>query len=345
MIKHICIDWGNTLCPVTGEFSGPMIDWPKLSLFQGVQAALEKLQQEYDLSIATNAKESSRSQIEAVMERLDCSQYFRNIFTPAEIGLGKENPAFYHVIAKKLGLAPQEVLMIGDDIELDIHNAFEAGFQTCLYHPENTIPHTMYVPLQQYEVKSWDELLSVIHIPRPTISEALSWLQKEQGSYVLLQHVQTVAAITYWLALKLRKNGIVVDPILAHRAALLHDLDKLSPGRMRTEHGAAGGRMLAEMGYPQVGEIVGSHVISSPDQISLKTKEAELVFFADKLVKHNQIVSVQERFDDLDSRYPQNKEFRHLVEPFLMDMQANLCKQIGIFPDDLLSEIRSDLIG
>ena len=345
MMKKICIDWGNTICSISGEYTGPMIEWPVIELFDGVKPVLEKLSNHYELYIATNAKESSIDQINAVMERVECAQYFSHIFTPAEIGVGKEKVSYYRRIAIALNCSSAEILMIGDDYALDVCNAWEAGFQTILFNPLRKLPHAMFLPLQQYEVASWEELYTQLLTPRPSLPESLSWLQRENESYVLLQHVQTVAAIAYWFAVRLRKNNVFVDAILTHRAGLLHDLDKLSPNRLARKHGKAGAEMLVTLGYPEVAQIVGSHVIAAPDQVTLKSLEAELVFFADKLVKHNQIVSVEERFADLAARYPGNADFKQVVVPFLLDMQARLCEQINIPAGEMLDIIKSDLMG
>jgi putative hydrolase of the HAD superfamily len=345
MIKKICIDWGNTICALTGEYSGPMIDWPEIQLFPGAKNALAQLRENFDLNIATNAKESTTDQINAVMERVECSDYFSHIFTPAEIGFGKEKVNYYHRIAQQSNCAPNEILMIGDDYELDVRNAWEAGWQTAYFNSNFFEPHGMYLPLHQFEVSSWDEFLIALGTPRPTLQEAISWYQGENASYVLLQHVQTVAAIAYWFAVRLRERKMMVDPILTHRAGLLHDLDKLTPNRPPGDHGEAGATMLREKGFARVAEIVASHVIKTPDKIKLESMEAKLVFFADKLVKHNEIVSIKERYDDLEARYPKNSAYRNEVEPYSNEIQDQLCKLIRIDPQNLLPQIKADLMG
>ena len=345
MIKKICIDWGNTLCKVSGEYSGPMVEWPEINLLPGVHDALSKLQKRCELFIATNAKDSTQEQIDAVMERVECSKYFHHIYTPREIGFGKESVEYYQVIARDLGCLPDEILMVGDDYNLDIRNAWEAGFQTAWFNPLREMCPSMYLPLHQYEVLSWAELVEHLEVPRPTLQMAFSWLQKERATFVLLQHIQSVSAIAYWFATHLRQSGEAMDAILVHRAAFLHDLDKLSPNRAADQHGFRGAEILEEKGYPQLAEIVRSHVITLPDKLDLPSEAAELVLLADKMVKKNRIVTIEERYDDLEERYPENKKFRSTVEPFLLEMKANVCRKIGIDPDDFLDQIKSDLMG
>ena len=46
--------------------------------------------------------------------------------------LGKPAKSFYHAAAADLGLAPAEVLMIGDDVETDVGGAQAAGLKGAL---------------------------------------------------------------------------------------------------------------------------------------------------------------------------------------------------------------------
>jgi len=51
--------------------------------------------------------------------------------TRAEI-LGKPSAAFFHGICRRMGISPQQALMVGDDIESDIGGARDAGLKTAL---------------------------------------------------------------------------------------------------------------------------------------------------------------------------------------------------------------------
>jgi HAD superfamily hydrolase (TIGR01458 family) len=46
--------------------------------------------------------------------------------------VGKPSPAFYRTAVDALGLAPGDVLMVGDDVEADVLGALEAGLQAAL---------------------------------------------------------------------------------------------------------------------------------------------------------------------------------------------------------------------
>lgn len=59
--------------------------------------------------------------------------------TKAEI-LGKPAAGFFHAAVSSLGCKPEEVLMIGDDVEADVIGAMEAGLQGCLVRTGKYLP-------------------------------------------------------------------------------------------------------------------------------------------------------------------------------------------------------------
>jgi putative hydrolase of the HAD superfamily len=51
------------------------------------------------------------------------------VFASSEIGWRKPAPQFFRTIQEQLGLSPHELLMVGDDLQLDIAAANRAGWQ------------------------------------------------------------------------------------------------------------------------------------------------------------------------------------------------------------------------
>lgn len=75
--------------------------------------------------------------------QLDAGPFIRAIEyaadTEAEI-LGKPAAGFFHAAVDSLGCKPEEVLMIGDDVEADINGALDAGLQACLVRTGKYLP-------------------------------------------------------------------------------------------------------------------------------------------------------------------------------------------------------------
>ncbi|HXH00714.1 MAG TPA: HAD family hydrolase [Xanthomonadaceae bacterium] len=67
----------------------------------------------------------------ADLDRIGLSAHFRFALSAHEHGRGKPSACLFHAACERLGIAPQYVLHVGDDTELDIVGAHEAGLRTC----------------------------------------------------------------------------------------------------------------------------------------------------------------------------------------------------------------------
>jgi putative nucleotidyltransferase with HDIG domain len=118
------------------------------------------------------------------------------------------------------------------------------------------------------------------------------------------EHSFMVARVSALLSGALQRAGLPVDGELAVAAALLHDIAKTPCLDSRCHHAEVGVEICLDHGFPEVADIVGEHVVLSdfsPAQLSAK----EIVYYADKRVNHDRIVSLQERFAYIVERYGQ----------------------------------------
>ena len=111
---------------------------------------------------------------------------------------------------------------------------------------------------------------------------------------------QVAVAITY----RLVGAGKHIDVNLVDRAALLHDISKMDSIIRGGDHALMGERLLMEHGYPLVGSIVGQHVRVE----NMVLDEAMVVNYADKRVKHDRVVTLEQRFVDIMERYGKDEE-------------------------------------
>lgn len=94
-----------------------------------------------------------------------------------------------------------------------------------------------------------------------------------------------------------------LDEELVLAGALLHDIAKAACLESRGDHAREGGRVLRELGYPEIASIVERHVDLGPWSAEGPVTEAELLNYSDKRVRHEEVVSLAERFHDLLARY------------------------------------------
>jgi uncharacterized protein len=109
------------------------------------------------------------------------------------------------------------------------------------------------------------------------------------------------------------KSGVHVNRDLVIAAALLHDITKTKSLETKERHDASGGALLRELGFPSTAEIVEQHVIIRNLNLDGRLEEWEIVYYADKRVLHDTIVTIDERVHDLVQRYGTVEEIRNLI--------------------------------
>ena len=140
MIRALVFDWGDTVMRVFPEFSGPMAHWPKVEAVPGIETALIAAKPSYVIALASNASDSGSSLVRDALERADLEKYFDEVLTARDLNAAKPDSAFYLGILRKLELAPEEVVMIGDHFEMDIAGAKKTGLWTIWYNPSDEEP-------------------------------------------------------------------------------------------------------------------------------------------------------------------------------------------------------------
>jgi HD superfamily phosphodiesterase len=92
-----------------------------------------------------------------------------------------------------------------------------------------------------------------------------------------------------------------MEPALVQAAGLLHDVAKGKP-----EHAEAGARLLRELEFAKVADLVGAHTDYRFAQSKLD--EAAIVYLADKLVSGERLVGLEQRFKRSRERFQGNSE-------------------------------------
>ena len=161
----------------------------------------------------------------------------------------------------------------------------------------------------------------------PSIEECYKLLEEEGVPAHIIRHSEKVALISSFLGCFLKEAGEKIDLPLLTAGALLHDIKKYDSILYKIDHAEAGYEFLKSLGYPRVAEIVKNHIYLFPEKFATSVTEDEIVFYADKRVKHEEIVSVKERFVDLKERYGKNPETYKRLE-FLENLTYQIEKHI-----------------
>lgn len=103
-------------------------------LFDGTIEVLEYLNNLYELHIITNGFK------EAQQRKLDNSKiagYFRTVTNSEMVGVKKPNPKIFNYALDLAQAAPDESMMIGDNLEADIQGAHNAGMSAIWFDYKN----------------------------------------------------------------------------------------------------------------------------------------------------------------------------------------------------------------
>ena len=109
------------------------------------------------------------------------------------------------------------------------------------------------------------------------------------------------------------KNDININKPLVIAASLLHDITKTNSLKTMERHDVTGGQFSREHGFFNVANIIEQHIYLKDFKPDGKLEEREIVFYADKRVKHKSIVTIKERMDDLAERYGFTPEIKEKI--------------------------------
>ncbi|MDK2955537.1 MAG: hypothetical protein PWQ57_1033 [Desulfovibrionales bacterium] len=131
----------------------------------------------------------------------------------------------------------------------------------------------------------------------------------------ILRHSQTVARVASCLASRAVQAGLDVDEQAVRASALLHDLAKGYTIQYGGHHSQLGGAWVQDLTHnPQIAQGVIHHVYW-PFEVDPRRYFLPLaVGYADKRVRHDVIVTLTERFEDLFVRYGATGDIRARIQ-------------------------------
>lgn len=153
--RHILFDWGDTLMRDLPGQTGPMADWPKVEAMPGAERALHVLSAHSVCHLATNARDSDAVEIRRALARVGLDTHLCEIFCFKQLQVEKPASAYFQQIVKKLNCSPEQILMVGDNLQKDILGALDAGLDACWLNLEGGMN---YPEIQQ--VNSFSSLTS-----------------------------------------------------------------------------------------------------------------------------------------------------------------------------------------
>lgn len=130
----------------------------------------------------------------------------------------------------------------------------------------------------------------------PSKEKCMVLLTEKQGANKVMTHCREVARVASCLAEHLNSGGSRLNLGLVMAGGLLHDLAK-----GEKNHARRGGQIMRDLGYGDVARIIEGHMRISFGDLVLD--ETAIIYYADKIVQEDYLVSLDERFAYARDKY------------------------------------------
>ena len=127
----------------------------KVNLFPYTHEILSYLKEKYTLHLITNGFEEVQ---QVKIDASDLRKYFTEIITSEMAGCKKPNPRIFEFAMDKAGAIPEESMMIGDDLRVDILGAKGVGIDQVYVNFESD-PHSEEISFEINHLKAIEEIL------------------------------------------------------------------------------------------------------------------------------------------------------------------------------------------
>lgn len=128
----------------------------RIEFYPDALAALDRLAARWPIAALTNGN--------ADLDRIGIADRFTVFVAAREAGYAKPDAPIFHAACARLGLAPHEVLHVGDDPLLDVAGASWAGLRTCWINRRN---------------QQWPDELPAPELQFTTLDALADWLDAQ----------------------------------------------------------------------------------------------------------------------------------------------------------------------
>ncbi len=175
-------------------------------------------------------------------------------------------------------------------------------------------------------------------------------MERHQVPAHIRRHSVLVAKVAYCIGTALcDKAGLALSLETVVGGALLHDIGKHQALENGEGHAELGRQICEKSRLNGIAEVVAQHVsLRAFDPLALPS-EKEIVYYADKRVNHDAVVSLWERRAYILERYSRNsKTIRGRIKrnfDICKQVEAKLFRSLPFGPDEITQRIEEQAIG
>lgn len=179
----------------------------------------------------------------------------------------------------------------------------------------------------------------------PSENECFRLIAEMETMDHIARHSFKVCQAALFFTDKLVSEHILLNRELIEASARLHDITKTRSIKTGERHAETGAKLLTDLGYPEVGDIIRQHVRIDIYSFYAPISEAEIVNYADKRVLHEDVVNLDKRMNYILERYGktlQNREYIMFNWKQTQGLEQKLFKILNFLPKDLADRLEQD---
>jgi len=173
----------------------------------------------------------------------------------------------------------------------------------------------------------------------PNTKECISLM----NTYGMLDNIKAhslkVEQVARIIAQGLIKSGINISIEKVTAGALMHDIAKTMCLGSTKDHATMGMEICIENNFTEIAEIVGEHIQLKFYETDSEVNEKEIIYYADKRVNHNEIVTLEKRLEYLLDRYAKNEKIliQRIEANFrkCREVEKKIFSNLNFSPEDL----------
>jgi putative hydrolase of the HAD superfamily len=133
LIRAVFFDLGDTLIIEESMPGKHLWEAEALQKLPHLDEVLAELKQRgYKLGVISNTVTSREEHVRIALRKIGCEKYFDAVVTSVNVGCNKPDKKIFSTALKKLGVKPEEAVMVGDRIKTDIAGGNRIGMKTVL---------------------------------------------------------------------------------------------------------------------------------------------------------------------------------------------------------------------
>lgn len=185
----------------------------------------------------------------------------------------------------------------------------------------------------------------------PDISRCFQLMEQYKMLPNIREHSVIVARVALRLIDGFREDNPVPSAVpgrsLIAAGALLHDIAKTHCLKNGCDHAAAGANICMELGYPEIAGIIREHVILRDHDAERRRRgrfnAREIIYYADKRVRHEEIVSLDDRLEYILEHYgnddPDMHQRIHVNFAKCVELEHYIFSFLSFPPQQLAEEV------